>query len=121
MSDGIGREFTYLSSHATNRYFIPNWGSRLFRIFLSANAQYAGIALSWKWLIDDNLNFLFVVIHTFITIVCSSYNLARNLEGFQLQVAVRQDNSLEERIFFCRKFCTLAECTYQLRFFGAGA
>ena len=27
MSDGMGREFTYLSSHATNRYFIPNWGS----------------------------------------------------------------------------------------------
>ena len=27
MSNGMGREFTYLSSHATNRYFIPNWGS----------------------------------------------------------------------------------------------
>ena len=27
MSDGMGREFTYLSSHATNRYFIPNWGT----------------------------------------------------------------------------------------------
>ena len=27
MSDGMGREFMYLSSHATNRYFIPNWGS----------------------------------------------------------------------------------------------
>ena len=27
MSDGMGREFAYLSSHATNRYFIPNWGS----------------------------------------------------------------------------------------------
>lgn len=26
MPDGIGREFAYLSSHATNRYFIPNWG-----------------------------------------------------------------------------------------------
>ena len=26
MSDGMGREPTYLSSHATNRYFIPNWG-----------------------------------------------------------------------------------------------
>ena len=26
MSDGMGREFVYLSSHATNRYFIPNWG-----------------------------------------------------------------------------------------------
>ena len=26
MSDGMGREFTYLSSHATNRYLIPNWG-----------------------------------------------------------------------------------------------
>ena len=27
MSDGMGREFAYLSSHATNRYFIPNWGN----------------------------------------------------------------------------------------------
>ena len=26
MSDGMRREFTYLSSHATNRNFIPNWG-----------------------------------------------------------------------------------------------
>ena len=29
MSDGMGREFTYLSSHATNRYFIPNWGIKI--------------------------------------------------------------------------------------------
>ena len=28
MSDGMGREPAYLSSHATNRYFIPNWGKR---------------------------------------------------------------------------------------------
>ena len=27
MSDGMRRELAYLSSHATNRYFIPNWGS----------------------------------------------------------------------------------------------
>ena len=26
MSDGMGRELAYLSSHAINRYFIPNWG-----------------------------------------------------------------------------------------------
>ncbi len=26
MSDGMGREPAYLSSHAINRYFIPNWG-----------------------------------------------------------------------------------------------
>ena len=26
MSDGMGRESAYLSSHATNRYYIPNWG-----------------------------------------------------------------------------------------------
>ena len=26
MSDGMGRELVYLSSHATNRNFIPNWG-----------------------------------------------------------------------------------------------
>lgn len=29
MSDGMGRELAYLSSHATNRYFIPNWGIRI--------------------------------------------------------------------------------------------
>ena len=27
MSDGMRRELVYLSSYATNRYFIPNWGS----------------------------------------------------------------------------------------------
>ena len=26
MSDGMGRALAYLSSHATNRFFIPNWG-----------------------------------------------------------------------------------------------
>ena len=30
MSDGMRRELVYLSSHATNRYFIPNWGIFLF-------------------------------------------------------------------------------------------
>ena len=30
MSDGMGRELAYLSSHATNRYFIPNWGIKMF-------------------------------------------------------------------------------------------
>ena len=29
MSDGMGRELAYLSSHATNRYFIPNWGRKV--------------------------------------------------------------------------------------------
>ena len=28
MSDGMGRELAYLSSHATNRYFIPNCGNK---------------------------------------------------------------------------------------------
>ena len=33
MSDGMGRELAYLSSHATNRYFIPNWGNKnIFRM-----------------------------------------------------------------------------------------
>ena len=31
MSDGMGREPAYLSSHATNRYFIPNWGIIIYR------------------------------------------------------------------------------------------
>ena len=30
MPDGMGREFAYLSSHATNRYFIPNWGKIIY-------------------------------------------------------------------------------------------
>lgn len=29
MSDGIRRELVYLSSYATNCYFIPNWGIHL--------------------------------------------------------------------------------------------
>ena len=29
MSDGMRRELMYLSSYATNRYFIPNWGKLL--------------------------------------------------------------------------------------------
>ena len=29
----MGREFTYLSSHATNRYFIPNWGKDCYRFY----------------------------------------------------------------------------------------
>ncbi len=33
MSDGMGREFTYLSSHATNRYIIPNWGNTYTPVF----------------------------------------------------------------------------------------
>ena len=31
MSDGMRKELVYLSSHATNRYFIPNWGNNLLR------------------------------------------------------------------------------------------
>ena len=35
MSDGMGRERAYLSSHATNRYFIPNWGIKLYTVVSS--------------------------------------------------------------------------------------
>ena len=33
MSDGMRRELVYLSSHATNRYFIPNWGTGMSQDF----------------------------------------------------------------------------------------
>ena len=44
MSDGMGREFTYLSSHATNRYFIPNWGKigKTLRIWLTPRQRRHG-------------------------------------------------------------------------------
>lgn len=32
MSDDMGREFVYLPSHATNRFFIPNWGD-IYKLF----------------------------------------------------------------------------------------
>ena len=41
MSDGMGRELAYLSSHATNRYFIPNWGNN----YKGNEAQASGMFL----------------------------------------------------------------------------
>ena len=32
MSDDMGRELAYLPSHATNRFFIPNWGD-IYKLF----------------------------------------------------------------------------------------
>ena len=39
MSDGMRRELVYLSSHATNRYFIPNWGTKNIK-FLSKSSPH---------------------------------------------------------------------------------
>ena len=47
MSDGMGREPAYLSSHATNRYFIPNWGKGTKKSL-------------YKGLVEENIPFLFV-------------------------------------------------------------
>ena len=32
MADGMGRALTYLSSHTTNRYLIPNWGNGVLKV-----------------------------------------------------------------------------------------
>ena len=37
MPHGMGRELAYLSSHATNRYFIPNWGNKSIIVPLLGN------------------------------------------------------------------------------------
>lgn len=37
MSDGMRRELVYLSSYATNRYFIPNWG--IFSLFAATRGK----------------------------------------------------------------------------------
>ena len=44
MSDGMRRELAYLSSHATNRYFIPNWG-----IFICSMR----VVLKWFFIIEN--------------------------------------------------------------------
>lgn len=45
MSDGMRRELAYLSSHATNRYFIPNWGNHNTR---DVYQYILSIQLNWK-------------------------------------------------------------------------
>ena len=62
MSDGMRRELAYLSSHATNRYFIPNWGIRniplqentaflyMHRQLLDSQQTHAFLSASWlRW------------------------------------------------------------------------
>ena len=52
MSDGMGREFAYLSSHAPNRYFIPNWGMNA--LFVDGNKK-----IMSKLLVKTNMEVLF--------------------------------------------------------------
>ena len=60
MPDGMGREFAYLSSHATNRYFIPNWG-------MICNLDIAKIELSYC--INVNVGEIFVLLSDNIVIL----------------------------------------------------
>ena len=49
MSDGMRRELVYLSSHATNHYFIPNWGIILENnIVVYITARFPGICVNCK-------------------------------------------------------------------------
>ena len=51
MSDGMGRELAYLSSHATNRFFIPNWGIQLWKkspLILMAQNQNDILDMFWR-------------------------------------------------------------------------
>ena len=45
MSDGMRRELVYLSSYATNRYFIPNWGNIAVEV---AASEEAGVNQTYK-------------------------------------------------------------------------
>ena len=61
MSDGMGREPAYLSSHATNRYFIPNWGN-----ILGAAIGYDAIPQFFK----DDLELHDVILHMADDLYC---------------------------------------------------
>ena len=43
MSDGMRRELVYLSSYATNRYFIPNWGNGIQHRLAPEGVKLAGM------------------------------------------------------------------------------
>ena len=55
MSDGMGRELVYLSSHATNRYFIPNWGINETIDFIRRKKKEQEKADSYRLLTADNI------------------------------------------------------------------
>ena len=56
MSDGMRRELVYLSSYATNRYFIPNWGicSKIFIYDINIEDYEEYSKMDW-WSIVDAL------------------------------------------------------------------
>ena len=57
MSDGMGREPAYLSSHATNRYFIPNWGTICFSSYYNRSPNIKSLDLKYLEAIEKILNF----------------------------------------------------------------
>jgi len=65
MSDGMGRESAYLSSHATNRYFIPNWGRVMPLLwYVTAKGKWYGFVVSTKmrnFAIDKILSLTYVL------------------------------------------------------------
>ena len=48
MSDGMRRELVYLSSHATNRYFIQNWG-KIYNLSGNEGNKYRAHCYKYKW------------------------------------------------------------------------
>ena len=56
MSDGMGREPAYLSSHATNRYFIPNWGNN---VTMVAASVIVVSYLHFYQLLSPNIHFVY--------------------------------------------------------------
>ena len=76
MSDGMRRELMYLSSYATNRYFIPNWG-----IFVSENQQFV------KELTEVTMNSLVALLLGHPSVIRNQHGLSsviRNQQGPRL-------------------------------------
>ena len=78
MSDGMRREFTYLSSHATNRYFIPNWGNNLVFIHTSKVRKKDDTTKQYIMYFNKDI----ADYQAFINVQLSIFNLLRYLTDF---------------------------------------
>lgn len=67
MSDGMGREFTYLSSHATNRYIIPNWGIIMTKNIIIEPIGKSSEVISFTIIPTVNSSSIILQITTFLT------------------------------------------------------
>ena len=98
MSDGMRRELVYLSSYATNRYFIPNWGNTYtndYSLPPNKNSEFYFVAA--------NKNNIFVDIAALQRDESKEYYKLIKRESWLRRVASKESRRLEKRLKYLYK------------------